>query len=358
MRPFSSLCLRSCLRLCLSAVSVVLLLTGLSIPLSAAEPVGVRTVEVPAPSRGGTLTVTIWYPATAGGERTLVGEDRLFKGTAAWKDAPLAGGRFPVVLVSHGSGGSILNLAWLASRLAAAGMIVAGPNHPGTTRGDSTPLATTWMWQRTADISDVLTALTGEDPWKDHIDDRRIGALGFSLGGHTVLSLAGARADLEAYAGYCDRYPAMPDCRWFASGSVDLRSGDAARFGQSNRDARVGSIVAVDPSVARAFTTGSLEAIAVPVHIVNLGSPGTVPVAVEARTLAAAIPDHTYEEVDGAVHLSFLAECQPGARAFLKKTGDADPLCDDAPEHPRTRDDIHRQVAAMIEAAFLRDFAR
>lgn len=350
--------MRPLLRTLLSALSAVLLSTGLSGASMAADAVGVRTVEVPAPSRGGTLTVTVWYPATAGGTKALVGEDRLFRGTAAWRDAPPAAGRFPLVLVSHGSGGSILNLSWLASRLAAAGMIVAGPNHPGTTRGNSTPLDTTRMWQRTADISDVLTALTTEPPWKEHIDDRHVGAIGFSLGGHTVLSLAGARADLEAYAVYCERYPAMPDCRWFASGGVDLRSTDKARFEQSNRDARIGSVVAVDPSVARAFTADSLEAIAVPVHIINLGSPGTIPVAVEAETLAAAIPDHTYQEVDGAVHLSFLAECQPGAREFLKETGDTDPLCEDAPGHPRTRDDIHRQVAAMIEAAFLQDFAR
>ena len=57
--------------------------------------------------------------------------------------------------------------------------------------------------------------------------------------------------------------------------------------------------------------------------------------------------------VEDAVHFSFLAECQPGARAFLRATGDRDALCDDA--GGRSRDLLHAQLAEMIAAAFDRD---
>ncbi|NIX75645.1 alpha/beta hydrolase family protein [Microvirga terricola] len=324
----------------------------------AADRVGVRTVEVPSAARGANLKVTVWYPAAVGGTRVLVGNDRLLKGTEAWKDAPLSEGPFPLLVVSHGSGGGIANLDWIATRLAEAGFVVAGPNHPGTTRGDSTPADTTKIWQRPADLSDVITALTTQSPWSSHVDTGRIGAFGFSLGGHTVLATAGGRVKLEAYARYCENNPMMPDCVWFASGGVDLRKTDKALFEQSNRDPRIKSVVAIDPSIAPAFTVESLRAVAIPVHIINLGNARTIPVAVKFDRLASEIPDGDYKTVDDAVHLSFLAECQPGAHELLKATGDDDPICDDAKDSPKTRADINAEVAAMMEAAFLRDLGR
>jgi predicted dienelactone hydrolase len=320
--------------------------------------VGVRMIELPSSSRGTDLKVMVWYPAQAGGTPVRVGEDRLFRGTEALKDAPPADGAFPLILVSHGSGGGIANLDWIATRLAASGFVVAGPNHSGTTRGNSTPIDTTKIWQRPADLSDVLTVLKSDPFWGPHIDAGRIGAFGFSLGGHTVLALAGGRVDREAYARYCDLNRTMPDCVWFASGNVDLRQTDKPLFERSNLDPRFKSVVAIDPSVAQAFTAESLRAISIPVHIINIGSPGTIPVAVRFDKLAAEIPDADYQTVDGAVHLSFLAECQPDARTFLKSVGETDPLCDDAAGNPRSREAIHTQFAAMIEAAFLHDLAR
>jgi predicted dienelactone hydrolase len=335
---------------------LALLLAAVPAVISAARAappdIGVRAIDVPAPERGAKpLNVTVWYPAATGGETVLVGDDRLFQGTPARREAPFAAGRFPLVLVSHGSGGSIETLGWLAAPLVEAGFVVAGPNHPGTTRGNSTPLATTRMWERAADLSAVLTALTEDPAWAAHLDGSRVGALGFSLGGHTVLSIVGARAEREAYARYCEDHPTMPDCVWFASDGVDLRA-VAPRFEQSSRDPRIKAVVAIDPSVARAFVTESLREIAVPVEIINLGDVAAIPVSVAAAPIVAAIPTGRYATVADAVHLSFLAECQPGAKAFLAEVGEKDRLCDDGVS--RTRADIHAEIAAKVVASFER----
>lgn len=320
----------------------------------AADRVGTRSLAVSAPHRGGTnLNVTVWYPAAVGGKPILVGDDRLFKGTPAWRDAPLAAGRFPLVLVSHGSGGNIESLGWIAAQLAARGFIVAGPNHPGTTRGDSTPIDTTRIWQRPADLSAVLNSMLADPEWGPHIDARRIGAFGFSLGGHTALAMAGARVTVEAYARYCDEHGTMPDCVWFASGGVDLRAVDRALFEQSNGDPRIKAIVAVDPSIAQAFTPDSPRSLSASVALINLGHPGHIPVSVDSAWIAEGIPGATYATIDDAVHFSFLAECQAGARAFLAATGDRDALCDDAGGRPR--DLLHAQLAEMIAAVFERN---
>ncbi len=55
-------------------------------------------------------------------------------------DAPLsdARARWPVVLLSHGTGGTAASLGWLAGRLAAAGFIVLGVDHHGNTAAGPT----------------------------------------------------------------------------------------------------------------------------------------------------------------------------------------------------------------------------
>lgn len=331
----------------------------------AADEVGVKTLTVPSPARGRDLAVTIWYPATPGGTNIRVGENKLFQGAPALANAPRAPGRFPLILVSHGSGARIENLGWIANRLVAAGFIVAGPNHPGTTSGDSTPIATPNVWERTDDLATLLTALTESPDWRDALADRRVGVLGFSLGGTTAMELAGAIPDREAYARYCDTYPAMMDCVWFAGGKgyvdgeavpsqkVNLRQMDKSRFEQSNRDPRIGSAVLVDPGMAMAFQPTSLQAIAIPMHFINLGGPGTVPPGVAAEDLARLTPKGDYAQVDGAVHFTFLAECQPGGKALLAAIGEADRLCDDGGSRPRAA--MHAELGDRIAADFTRD---
>ena len=114
------------------ALAFIVVVTGTlpAVSEGTADAVGVRMFGVPSPAREADLGVTVWYPAATGGERVVVGNNRLFRGTAGMRDAPFLAGRYPLVLISHGSGGSINTLGWIASHLAIAGFIVAGPNHP------------------------------------------------------------------------------------------------------------------------------------------------------------------------------------------------------------------------------------
>ncbi len=139
---------------------LVLLLAGSA--ASASDGVGVRQLSVVAPERDTPLSVTVWYPAEAGGEPVAVGESKIFEGTRALKGATIRKQRFPLILLSHGSGSRVEGMAWIATKLAETGFVVAGPNHPGTTSGDSTPAATPKIWERTGDLSAITTALTAD----------------------------------------------------------------------------------------------------------------------------------------------------------------------------------------------------
>lgn len=333
-------------------------------PLFADEAVGVSDITIHSSERGKDLAVTIWYPSDGKGTQVLSGEDRIFQGTPVFKDGAMRPGRLPLVLLSHGSGASVRSMAWIASKLASDGFIVAGTNHPGTTSGNSTPADTPKIWERTDDLSTILTALTTKGKWSATVDASRIGVLGFSLGGSAAMEIAGARADLDAYARYCEDYSTMPDCQWFAGSQayvdnepvsvpkLDLRTLDKARFEQQNRDPRIRSAVLVDPGLALAFQPESLSKIDIPLAFINLGSKGEIPPAVLADKLAAEVPGATYQQVDEANHFSFLPLCKEGASAFLKSVGERDPICE--PAGLRDRSDIHAELEKMIVAAFNR----
>lgn len=346
----------------LQILSSLLAATAISLASATAGEVGTGNITIPSANRHKDLAVTIWYPASGAGEAVLVGENRVFAGSPAFADAVRTEGHHPLVVLSHGSGSTVQAMAWLATGLASAGYIVAGPNHPGTSSGDSTPADTAETWKRVDDLSTVVTALAADPRWSGSIDTGRIGVLGFSLGGATAMEMAGAQVSLEAFARYCDANPVMADCRWYAGGQafvgnepvkvdpVDLRKIDQSLFERDNRDPRIKSAVLVDPAMARAFDPDSLEQIAIPMDFINLGEPKTVPIAVKSEDLSKLTPHATHAYVSGAIHYSFLADCKADAKAFLESVGETDPICDDG--GARSRADLHAELLRLIRADF------
>ncbi|SCL41284.1 Alpha/beta hydrolase family protein [Micromonospora pallida] len=142
--------------------------------------VGVRQLRV---NRDGDrpLPVTLWYPAR--GEA----------GGAAERSAPVAGGRFPVVVFSHGLNARPTDYATLLTRWAAAGFVVAAPTFPNTSRGAAqvNPLD---VLNQPADVSYVLTEVLAldqraGDPLRGRLATDRVAATGHSAGGVTTIGL-------------------------------------------------------------------------------------------------------------------------------------------------------------------------
>ncbi|WBB66634.1 chlorophyllase [Micromonospora sp. WMMD812] len=153
--------------------------------------VGVRQLKL---NRDGDrpLPVTVWYPAAgrAGG--------------APERSATAAGGRFPVVMFSHGLGGRPDDYATLLTRWAAAGFVVAAPTFPHTARG--TEVNVLDVLNQPADVSYALTqvlALDGKagDPLRGHLAGDRVAAAGHSAGGVTTIGLFTAGRDERLDAG-------------------------------------------------------------------------------------------------------------------------------------------------------------
>ena len=335
-------------------IAVVLALVG-SHPAAAAT-VGVRDVAIPVPERHSVLHAFVWYPTGAGGIEVLVGGNAVFRGTPGLRDAPVLDGRFPLIVIAHGGFRAAPDVAsWLASALASHGFITAVVNPPVIPGGPAKPSVPSELWLRPADLSAAITAVEAEPKFAKRIDSRKIGGVGFLLGGYAVLALAGARIDAEAYAHTCDGSAAGLDCAWFAKGGVNLHLVDAARLGRSNRDPRLKVAIVVDPELSGALTSQSLGEIPIPVRIVNLGSPEAIPSALDASKLASEIPSARYLVIPDAMPFSSFAECTLKGPAILKSEGGEVQLCDDG--RGLSRAAIHAQVASMVVNILRRAFS-
>lgn len=313
--------------------------------------VGITYGRAFAPVRETGLDFHIWYPATPGGRSVTVGGNGVFYGTPAGRGAPHPGGRFPTVLISHGSGGNAGQFGWIASRLAASGYVVLLPNHPGTTTGNASAERAVRVWERPGDITAVIDEIIASPEKYPFINIDQIAVLGFSAGGYTALAVSGARVDADALQEFCDHSDhGMSDCAFLARAGIDLHQIDMSPSAQDHRDHRIRAAVIIDPGIVETLTDESLREIAIPMLIVNLGDESLVPIGVHARKAAELIPTAKYQIVPDATHFSFLPECKANGAAILAREGEPDPLCQDAGGRPRN--EIHDALQMLIVGYF------
>jgi predicted dienelactone hydrolase len=323
-------------------------------PLGAlASPVGFTNVMVAGntASRGDAanqLHVVVWYPAAAGTITTplAIGPPGMpfFSESSAAEEAPMnaTSAQMPFVVVSHGTGGTSMDLSWLCVGLAARGYLVASVDHPGDNALEAPTIAgmTVW-WLRADDLSRVIDGVLAMPRFGAHIDRARIGAAGFSLGGYTALVLAGARADDTLLESYCARKPATPACSGQAmpaipgliaksqalgAANADYRRAMASNA-ESHRDPRVKAVFSIAPALGPAIVPNSLATIEIPVALVAGSGDPVLPVLDNAVPDALGIPNATLTLFPAAVgHFTFLTDCAPAGRArFGPICGDAGP---------------------------------
>ncbi|MFV0634781.1 alpha/beta hydrolase family protein [Demequina sp.] len=175
----------------------------------------------------------------------------------------------PLTLLSHGTGGSALDLTWLAESLVAAGHLVIGVNHHGNSRAEPyLPEGFACVWERPRDVSFTIDwALSRFD-----VESDAITAAGFSLGGYTCAALAGARLHgptiSALFAGQVPMppLPEMPNLleqlrdRYDAEGFSRL----TAESGADYRDARVSAVALIAPSIGALIDGDSLAGVIAP----------------------------------------------------------------------------------------------
>jgi predicted dienelactone hydrolase len=315
------------------------------------------------------LLTEVWYPAPD----TVVESDigigppgqPFYTAGKAARDVALVGTppHFPCLLLSHGTGGSALQLGWLGTALAAQGYMVASVNHHGNTSVEPyTAQGFGLWWERAQDLRVVLDHLLADARFGSRIDPMRIGAAGFSLGGYTVIAVAGGRTDLQAFAAFCsgpERDATCEDQAEFPgmrAQFAQLKRDDARvqaslqGHGASFRDPRICAVFAIAPALGGAFTPAGLAEVSIPVAIV-VGQADTVaPPPTNAQRFARGIPGATLTVLPGQVgHYTFLSE----GTAYGKQISPT--FCLDHASIDRAA--VHKQVAQMAAEFFAQHLA-
>ncbi|MEP4766665.1 MAG: hypothetical protein ABJY83_02085 [Roseibium sp.] len=316
----------------------------------AAEPVlaGYDRFAVSAVHRPSLMQGSLWYPVGTKTYVGFIGKGPVFKATKAMVGAGVKEGSYPLILLSHGSGGNMDAISWLSSELANRGMIVAGVNHPGSTSGDSSPRRSVKLQQRANDISAVLDHLLADPYFAQFIDPDRIFTAGFSLGGATALNLGGISFDQAAYANYCKKFgDEAQDCIFLAKGGVEFDH-LPDEFSADNADSRVSGIIAIDPGFTYAISDQSVQKTNLPVHLISLGKENiwkAADVGPKGSNLVARLQNVTHATFAPAHHFTFLAECTEKGALILKEEAD-DPICDDPDGTDRAG--IHAEIVGSI----------
>lgn len=299
----------------------------------ALEAPGLVTREIAAPHHGRKMDMAIWYPASEGKIEMFAGNP-VFQGGEVRRDALPSPGRYPVVLLSHGMGGSYLSLNWLASGLAAKGAIVVSVNHPNGWFKDRQIDKMFNHWTRAQDLSVALDAALADSRFAGVIDPDRIYATGFSFGGWTALSLGGAIAGKSGSADYCkaagDRSHNCLDLNHFG---VDPEKSQPALWRGSYKDARVKAVAAIGPGLTWGMTSADVNDLdQSKLLLIGLGTGAdqhyATDVTVRGSNLVALVPKAKLEVMSPATHFTGMPVCKPAGAAILADEKD-DPVCTD-----------------------------
>ena len=282
------------------------------------------------------ITVALFYPTRAPSRALALGPFTIHVAPEGPPEATTRG----LIVFSHGTGGSELAHSILAEALARDGFLVAVPRHPGDNWQDRSLLLNgsgAYFSERPRQVSRVIDALLSDPQWGARIagdaKGPRIGAVGHSAGGYTVLALGGGEPDPARIASHC-RDEARDDpifCALSGRARVPATAASSTPAGAAATlaDPRVRAIVALAP-LGVVFTPRSLAAMRVPVALYEAEGDRFLVPRFHAEWIAGQVPGVEMHRVANAWHFAFV---DPPTVAVTSEDGDigADPSGFDRP---------------------------
>lgn len=296
----------------LSAVAVLIA----AVPAPALAQRSAQQIQFPGPSNE-TIEAAIWTP-----------------------DGPADQPR-PLIVISHGNGGSALGHQDTAEALAEAGFVVAALTHPGDNYRDMS--RSLRLTDRAPQVSALVSFVTQDWQGRAGVDATRIGAFGFSAGGFTVAMLAGGESDARPILDHCAEHPDFFVCSFILPAGLDF-----AAWKPTGRDDRVRAAVLAAPGFGFSFDEASLRDIRIPIQIWQVAEDQILPAPYHVEPLRDRLSGSPeYHLVPGALHHDFLVPCDDGMRAALPE------LCRSTPGFDRAA--FKREFNVAVVGFFTRE---
>lgn len=271
------------------------------------------------------VPVTIWYPSSSAVQPRSLGPYQL---DVAMAGQPAAR-RLPLIVMSHGTGGSALDSFNLAFALAKAGFVVAALDHTGDNYRDrSRSFARENLAGRAQQVGAMIDFVTRSWRHKQIVDPARIGMFGHSAGGATSLILGGGVLDVRQLLRYCVGNPDDWGCKGIRGTSQVVDRPDAGPMPIAAPDPRVNALVVAAPALAHGFAPSGLARLRIPVQLWIAGKDAIVTDAAQVAALMPTEPER--HDIADAGHFSFLAPCPDALRARAPQ------ICTDQPGFDRT----------------------
>jgi predicted dienelactone hydrolase len=284
--------------------------------------VGIAALRIPDPVSGKMTDGDVFYPSSQPTNGTVtLGPYHV----AATPEAPAIPGAKPLVILSHGNGGSDLGHHDLATYLASHGFVVATLNHPGDYFRDTSGVGHIEVLAgRPVQVKATISTLLADPRWRALIDPGRIGVAGFSAGGYTSLMVAGARPRFDRFIAFCNRYPENRDvcghrAEFEAAAARKGKSleqvltemqGQLDRYGDT-ADPRVKAAFAMAP-LGLVFDDHSFDQVHIPVYLYYGENDHVLPPEANARHIRPLIHSLAgVKEIPKADHWVFLPPCSP-----------------------------------------------
>ncbi len=330
------------------------LTVAIATPALAESAPGLIERSIPAPHHGRQMPTAIWYPATEGATE-LFAENPVFQGGEVRRNATPSPGKHPLILMSHGMGGSYLSLNWLASGLVAKGAIVVSVNHPNGWFKDRKVDKMFNHWTRAQDLKVALDAILADPALASTIDLQRIYATGFSFGGWTALSLGGATASPTGSLAYCkaagERSHNCMDLQHFGLSAANT---DNPEWTASYKDSRVKAVVAIDPGLTWEMHPENVRDLdQQTLLVIGLGTGNdqhyATDTSAKGSNVDALVPMSKKMVLAPATHFTAMPLCTAKGAAILAEEKD-DPVCTD----PRGSDRkvVHDKIIDLIVTQF------
>jgi predicted dienelactone hydrolase len=254
------------------------------------------------------LELAIWYPSDAPTSSQPLG---LFTQEVAFNGA-VKGNALPLIVISHGTGGSAAGHYDTALALANAGFVVVAPSHSGDNYKDRSRSFTAANFTgRARQTSRVIDFMLGAWNGHDRLDPARIGMFGHSAGAATALIVIGGNPSLYLAALFCRDHPEAWSCQQLPAKGDQNPHGDVDPNAPDwHHDPRVKAAVLAAPALGYTFSKVGLENVTAPVQLWRAESDKITPDKWYGDIVRDSLPtppeDHL---VPNAGHFDFLAPC-------------------------------------------------
>ncbi len=253
---------------------------------------GFRRLAVIDEAQGVTFPLLVLFPSFAPEHELRIGPYTLDVAC----DAPVAEGTFPLVVMSHGTGGSPLTFRTMAQHLARRGFVVALPEHAGNSRNDDTLAHTDAnLARRPRHVRLAIDRLYADPTLGPTLAPDTVAIVGHSMGGYTALAVAGGRPTAFAHESPDGRAHAVP----------------------VTPDPRVRALVLLAPATPWFLSPGALTEVRAPILMLTAEHDPHTPEG-HAEIVRRGLPPSVRVEhrvIAGAGHFSFQSPFPPAMAA-------------------------------------------